>query len=83
MILAIGGADGPASPIIGVDFKRLLGQDEVRQGAGWLVDLYKHDFQWIDGNAGILDVHDSSFHALSAKVFIEAHFQAARITNSL
>ena len=44
----------------------------------WLVAKYKHDFQWIDGNAGILDVHAPELAERSAAVFNEAHFDAAR-----
>lgn len=50
----------------------------VRDGAAWLIERYKHDFQWIDGNAGVLDVHDPVLQELGGKVFTEAHFEAAR-----
>lgn len=50
----------------------------VRHEADWLIDRYKHDFQWIDGNAGVLDVHDPALGALSSRVFTEKNFEAAR-----
>lgn len=53
----------------------------VRHGADWLIDRYRHDFQWIDGNAGVLDVHDPALQELGRKVFTDEHFDAARTAN--
>nr|WP_053000073.1 nuclear transport factor 2 family protein [Sphingomonas sp. Y57] len=53
----------------------------VRHRADWLIDRYKHDFQWIDGNAGVLNVHNPALQTLSGKVFTEENFEAARNAN--
>ncbi|KEQ53882.1 nuclear transport factor 2 family protein [Sphingobium chlorophenolicum] len=53
----------------------------IRRDPDWLIDRYKHDFQWVDGNSGILDVHDPALSELSSKIFTEENFEAARQAN--
>jgi hypothetical protein len=47
-------------------------------GDDWLINGYKHDFQWVDGNAGVLNVADPAVAELTAKVFVAENFAAAR-----
>jgi hypothetical protein len=48
-----------------------------RCDGSWLMNRVKHDFQWVDGNAALLDVHDSELQKTMGKIFCEANFDAA------
>ncbi len=49
-----------------------------RRGGEWRMNRVKHDFQWVDGNASLLDVHEPELAKTMARIFSDAHFEAAR-----
>jgi hypothetical protein len=50
-----------------------------RQGDEWLMTKVKHDFQWVDGNASLLDVHEPELMKTMGKIFCDANADAARL----
>jgi hypothetical protein len=51
---------------------------ERMSGDEWLINRIKHDFQWVDGNDALLDVHDPELGKTMQEIFQEKNFAAAR-----
>jgi hypothetical protein len=49
-----------------------------RVDGAWLMTKVKHDFQWVDGNASLLDVHEPELAKTMGRIFCEANIAAAR-----
>lgn len=50
-----------------------------RSEGAWRINRVKHDFQWVDGNDSLLDVHDPELAKTMAKIFTPANAEAARL----
>lgn len=49
-----------------------------RSGDGWLIHRIKHDFQWVEGNNALLDVHEPQLAETMGIVFNAENIAAAR-----
>lgn len=50
---------------------------ERHQGE-WLMTRVKHDFQWVEGNGSLLDVHEPALMATMARIFNPSNETAAK-----
>lgn len=48
-----------------------------RSPCGWLINRLKHDFQWVEGNGGLLDMTDQGLVATMGQVFCPENVAAA------
>jgi hypothetical protein len=66
---------------IGVSYNTQYGSYDFwleRRDGEWLMTRVKHDFQWVDGTAALLDVSDPDLQKTMGQVFCDANFSAAR-----
>lgn len=49
-----------------------------RRDGEWLMSRVKHDFQWVDGNDALLDVHEPELAKTMARIFTPANIEAAQ-----
>lgn len=49
-----------------------------RSPKGWLIYRLKHDFQWIEGNDSLLDVHQPELMKTMYEIFTEENIKAAQ-----
>jgi hypothetical protein len=65
---------------IGTSSNTQYGWNEVwferREGA-WLINRVKHDFQWVEGNGALLDVHEPALVETMARIFHSDNVEAA------
>lgn len=47
-----------------------------RRGDEWLMNRIKHDFQWVEGNGGLLDVHEPELVKTMQKIFTTENIEA-------
>lgn len=50
-----------------------------RSGGEWLMNRIKHDFQWVEGNGGLLDVHEPELVKTMQKIFTPDNIKAAAL----
>ncbi|MEW2165330.1 nuclear transport factor 2 family protein [Streptomyces sp. NPDC007084] len=52
---------------------------ERQEDDTWLTARVKHDFMWIDGNFGLMDLSSPAVLEMMGQVFREENFEAARL----
>ncbi|HEX7781579.1 MAG TPA: nuclear transport factor 2 family protein [Sphingobium sp.] len=55
---------------------------ERQTDGSWLMNQLKHDFQWVDGNNALLDVHEPELAKTMGQIFRQENFEAARNRSS-